>query len=346
MPDYRGFFLRHYLGERPDGGGGSQVWTDSPDIILTGTQPVRDPTVFTTDDSYARQQANTVVVNDLNYVYVRGKNTTAATLDTRLWLFYTQSNLALWPQNWKQAGIFIDDPELPRNWLDLRGVPAGRIGVGTPVFHWQADAPDKGQHFCMIAFAEEQPLSEPPRSPKPRGSIGTMEDLAVYVRSHPNMAWRNTIDVSGRGATWSETTAIAGAEEGGEFQAGLKFKDMPTDGYISFSVPGYDGESSVVFPDPPDQWFRIPKSNGSILVTLNWRAGFSSSITLRYWQGPTAPPKGANITPIIGVMSTALTGLLEDPYHGTFELERYESSRNGVSGVERMHIVGSVPYEF
>lgn len=346
MPDYRGLFLRHYLGERPDGSGGSQAWTDSPDIILTGTTPARDPSIFTTEDNYRQLPPNKSVARDLNYVYVRAKNTTDSAIAGRVWLYYAQSNLTLWPQDWRQSGIFVDDPERPRNWLDIGPVDPGKIGVGLPVFHWQADAPDQGHHFCMIAFTENPPVSEPPKSPKPRGSMGTLEELAAYVRSHPNMAWRNTIPVFEKGTTWTETSPITGAEQGGEFQVGLKFKDMPTDGYIAFSVPGYDADSGVVFPDPPEQMYRIPKSNGSILVTLNWRPRFNSSITVRYWQGATAPPRGANITPIVGVMAEALNGLVRDPFEGTFEIERFDTSRGGAVAVERMHIAGSVPYEF
>lgn len=349
MPDpYQGLFLRHYMNQLPDGRTTSQAWTDSPDIILNGTAPAPDPTIFTTRDSYAREQAQGVAPRELNYVYVRGLNTTAGKLDARLWLYWAVSNAVLWPQDWYQTGIYIDDPENPRNWIEITGLDPGAIGVSTPVFHWRAsDGPGGGNHFCMIAFAENPPLSNPPRSPKPTGYMGTWNQLGAFVQAHPNMAWRNTITVAGLGATWTRTEPITGAEEGGEFQVGLKFKDMPTDGWVSFNVPGYDAGSSVVMPDPPEQKFRIPKSNGSMLVSIDWRKGYRSSITVNYWQGATVPPQGANITPVIAVMAEALEGLVEDPYHRSVELERYSSAdANASVSAERMHIVGSVPFQW
>lgn len=344
---YQGLYLRHYLGQTPDGRSSSQAWTDSPDIILTGTQPAVDPTIFTTRESYAREQPNTVDNDQLNYVYLRGLNTTAGRLDARLWLYWAQSNAVLWPQDWKPGGIFVNDPEKPQNWIDVTGLDPNAIGVSTPVFHWQANSPVAGAHFCMIAFAENPPLSLPPRSPKPAGSMGSWDQLAAFVQAHPNMAWRNTIDVSGAGPTWTQTAPLDGAEDGGEFQVGLKFKDMPTDGWIAFNVPGYDAGSSVVMPDPPDQKYRIPKSNGSILVSLDWRKGFRSSISVSYWQGATPPPQGANITPVVGVMAEALEGIVEDPYLRSVELDLYESAEIGASfAVEKMHIVGSIPFQY
>lgn len=348
MPDpYQGLFLRHYLGELPDGRRTSSAWTDSPDIILNGTGPAVDPTVFTTRDSYGREQAQRVFNDQLNYVYVRGLNTTAGKLDARLWLYHAQSNAVIWPQDWRQGGIFVNDPERPQNWVELTDLDPGAIGVSTPVFHWQATAPSPGAHFCMIAFAENPPLSFPPRSPKPVGSMGTWDQLAAFVQAHPNMAWRNTVPVGGAGPTWTMTEPIEGAPDGGEFNVGLKFKDMPTDGWVSFNVPGYDAGSTIVMPDPPDQKVRIPRSGTSILLTLNWRRGYRSSISVSYWQGPTPPPKGANITPIVGVDVAALRGMVADPAHRAEELHLYESTkRDARFRAQLMHIVGSIPLQY
>lgn len=348
MPDpYRGLFLRHYLGEQPDGRRSSLAWTDSPDIIANGTRPAEDPTIFTTRASYDREQANTVQIRQLNYVYVRGLNTTAGKLDARLWLYYASSNAVIWPQDWRQGGIFVNNPDQPQNWVEITDLDPGAIGVSTPVFHWQADAPNAGAHFCMIAFAENPPLSNPPRSPKPVGSMGTWDELAEYVRSHPNMAWRNTIDVSSAGPTWTVTEPIEGARDGGEFNVGVKFKDMPTDGFFAFSVPGYDAGSTLVVPDPPDQKLRIPKSGTSIMLTLTWRRGFRSSISVSYWQGATRPPKGANIMPIIGVEEESLRGAPADGHRPAVELDLYESNRRGARfQAVRMQVVGSIPFQY
>lgn len=346
---YEGLFLRHYAGQRPDGTGTiSDGWTDSPDILLEGLFPVPDPSIFATRANYDQRPTKYDQIPDTkNYVYIRGLNTTSGPIDARLWLYYTPSNMILWPQDWRSDNIIVDDPANPRNWVQMNGIGPGEIGVGAPVFQWRPIGLPAGQHFCMIAFAENPPLSNPPRSPLPDGYMGSWNELGAFVQAHPNMAWRNTRPVSQAGPTWQRTSLLTGAREGGEFRVGYSCKDMPTDGYLAFSVPGYDRGSSIVFPNPPRQRAEIYDPNQSFMVKIRWRDAYSSSLTITYWQGSERPVRGATITPIIAIPADRLEGLVANPRERAVKLRVHEHAGSDAAYEdEHVQIIGSMPYEW
>ena len=100
---YQGIFIRDYLGQVPGTTGSG--WSASPDIIPYGTSIAEDPHVFI--DQYGVDFGKNVTFNINNYVYIRGKNTTGGEITSRVWFYYTESDLCLWPQNWKSDCITV-----------------------------------------------------------------------------------------------------------------------------------------------------------------------------------------------------------------------------------------------
>lgn len=93
---------------------------------------------------------------------------------------------------------------------------------------------------------------------------------------------------------WKHTVPIVGPHDGGEIMIGVEFHDMPTDGYVAFSVPGPDPQNSINYPKSP-----ISQPNGSVVESVNWPPDYSSMMTIEWWKGATTPQKGAGIEPIV-----------------------------------------------
>lgn len=104
--------------------------------------------------------------------------------------------------------------------------------------------------------------------------------------------------------TWRGTWPIEGPPQPAKLAIGVRMREMPTDGFFAFTVPGYDAASTIVFPAPPAGRSPIYKSDLSVLVTVDWRASFDTSITVSWWRGATDPPPGASITPIVAYAAT------------------------------------------
>ncbi|MDF2627838.1 MAG: hypothetical protein K0R39_1669 [Symbiobacteriaceae bacterium] len=335
---YSGMFLRSYIGQQPGQNAGG--WSASPDIILYGTQPANDPTIFTNSANYNTDYGSTVYLNQINYVYVRGFNNTTAAETARIWLYYTRSDLALWPSNWWSSNIQMQGANLNYTTMEAS---SNQIGVTNPPFLWTPPTlGGNNTHYCVVAFAENPPLSSPPQSPAPTGYMGTTQDLANYILSTPNMAWRNTIDVSQNTPTWQQVTNITGPTEGGLLQIGIQCTNMPNDAYVSFNVPGPDAQNTINVP-------KMQISNGNLALSLpvTWPAGFSSSIQISYWQGSQTPQKGATITPTLWIPQTQVSYELQaSTRHRPVHVFAFESPKMLYLAPTKMYVIGAVPYRF
>jgi hypothetical protein len=291
MP-YSGLFLRDYLGQTPTGTNTGQGWTSSPDIIPYGQNPATDTSIFTSPDGYANPFSSEVFVGQNNWLYVRALNATSGPVAGRFWLYYTSGNAVLWPQNWERGGIEVRG--IGQNWVDAQAQTPNEVVVGAAPFLWKPPAESK--HYCLIAFAENPPLSSPPESPAPTGYMNTWDQLGQYVISHPNMAWRNTVDVKRDTPTWQYQVPITGADEGGMFYCGIKMTTMPTDAFFSFSVLGPDNrttgpnQDSIIIPRT-----QIVDPNQSFTIPITWPQNYATTMQISFWKGATTPAFGSTI---------------------------------------------------
>jgi hypothetical protein len=190
---YSGFFLRDALGDTPTSPAGA--WTNSPDIIPAGLQPLADPSEPVSQAGYARDEGQPVRDGSVNYIYVRALNTGGAAT-ARIWLFYTDASLALWPQNWQYEGIQVAGAQA--NYVEIAANSANQIVLSSPPFQWTPARPRS--HYCLIAIAENAPLSNPPTPPLPQQPFGTFDELAAFVQGNPNVGWRGVVDITGSAA--------------------------------------------------------------------------------------------------------------------------------------------------
>src|SRR5262249_13880933 len=155
----------------------------------------------------------------------------AGAATARIWLFYTEASLSLWPQQWRSDGIRTAGGE--HNYIEVKANSAGQVVLTDAPFLW---TPLRTQsHHCLIAIAENAPLSNPPQPPLPQGTFGSFDALTAFIEAHPNMAWRNVVELPpSASGMWQNTVSIAGSPQGETLYVGIQCHDMPTDGFFAY----------------------------------------------------------------------------------------------------------------
>lgn len=350
MAPYSGLFIRHQMGDTPTSMG--KGWSASPDIILNGTTPAANPAAFITPTGYLQDYGSTLYVEQANNVYVRALNTSSGQITSRIWLYYIPSNLVLWTQNWQTRGITVGAADADLNYTSLSSMTTNEIVVTNPPFIVKPPAPDPNQHFCMAAIAENPPLSNPPVSPIPSGSMGTFEQLVQFILDHPNMGWRNTNDVVQNIPTFQQVVPIENAPEGGQINIGIQCKNM-TSGYFSFTVPGPDQDNTIIVPQT-----QITNPSTQLTIPVTWPAGWpGTSITINYYADPQVkvpPPPGATISSLTIIPSDQVVNRLFKGSETDFirrhgmpdQFLAWDSPARTVLKPIYAHVIGSNPVRF
>ncbi|WP_141585209.1 YncE family protein [Actinomadura sp. WMMA1423] len=350
---YQGLFLRDQLGQTPAGGTPAGVLSDCPDIWPSGQQPLKDPAV-TLVGGYGNASPNQVFTSAkgaANFIYVRGLNTVDGRHRARVWLYYLNgegdTSLILWPNNWLNNGLRA--VETGHGYIDVASATLNDVDYTYPPFVW--DAVPLDGHYCLVAWVENDP-DENPDDPRSRiGSIGTMAELAAFISGHPNLGWRNVVQVpTETNATWTQQMWLTGPPTGGRFYAGVQLTGIPTDGSFAFSIVGPD-------PNNPKGTVNVPKTpvtdkNQTYMVPIDWTGhhDYKTQMVLTYWSGPTQAEQGANFEPVAAVNANRLVGLVADPLARGFLADVYPNQgyENGPAaerlGQVTLSVVGSASF--
>jgi hypothetical protein len=286
------FFVRDYLGQQP--GQQGAAWSTSPDVVLAGAVPTQ-ASQYTTPQGYATDYGAMIYINRANFIYPRALSLGGATTG-RAWLFWAQSDLALWPQNWRSDQITVGGEAV--NYQPITASADGAIAVVDQPFEWTPPSPAAGQHYISILWIEDTPANPPVNPVAGLPPFPTFDDLANFVLSHDNMGWRDSVAVNGQAPTWSQVIPITGPSPATPFYVGLQCKNMPTDGQVGFVVPGPSPSiPPVIMPMQP-----IRNPNMTFMVQVNdWPSGAQSAATLYYQQGATPPPPGASLSLVMAI---------------------------------------------
>lgn len=295
MSDYKGIFLRSYIGQ--DTGVAGASWNASPDIIVSGTNVSEDPQSIIA--SYNTNPPNNkLVLNKVNYIYVRGKKTAYTGSKARIWLYYVENASALFTLQWRGEEIKVAGEN--RNYIDVDTSGAGDIIMNEIPFVWsppQLSTRNPADYYCLIAMVENNP-GDPadwrrPDDFKNGKFFASLDDLGSKILANHNVAWRNTTTVQPTTVpTWEMVYAIQ-MPIGSAF-IGVQCKDMPNDAYVEFQVAGNTAASTIIIPK-----MQIVVPNLRVGNVVNIPAEIKTSITVTYYQGATNPPKGANISPVL-----------------------------------------------
>ncbi|AMR33479.1 hypothetical protein A0256_19660 [Mucilaginibacter sp. PAMC 26640] len=347
---YNGFFIRDYIGETIDSSTGTN-WTNSPDIICPGPTPLPDPSVIINASNYNDGTPSisnqTPLVN--NWVYVRGVNPQSVPQTSTVFLYYVDTSIILWPQNWKYDTITFGGTT--QNWFQLDApASSNNQGIAGTIAPFGWIPPRNNIHYCLVAWATN---GADQLTPPDLGAIGTVNDMATFILSHPNIGWKNTTEVDATVPTMQGSASIIGPSAGGVLNLGLQCHKLPTDGYIEFSVPGPDSDNTIIFPKTP-----IISTNYAPTFQVEYPPNFTTQMNWTYYQGATPCPDGANVIPISGtwgltesfidhVRKVAPGHLVGAHFYGTpAEFLKRDAPAAMLSGPPKnMMIVGSVPFK-
>lgn len=333
--DYHGFFIRDYVGQTPTSG--TQGTTDCPDIWPSGQKPLPDPSILVSNYQ-TTDSPNTIFTSGTgvnNWVYVRGENaTTDGNMETRVWLYYVNGGgspqMILWPPSWLNSGIQTQNT--PHTWSPVTSKVVGEVDYTTDPFLWSA-VPVDG-HYCMVAWADNQPLSTPPTDPRAGiGSIGTMDQLAAFIADHPNFGWKNTqAQPTPTGESYEVVLPFLGPKKGGIFRVGLMFNDeVPSDSTVSFAYklvgPNIPKRKLPLSADVPKTPVNAPGE--TYMVPLDWTGADSyvTNMVVTIWAPGGVLPQGGNFQIAVGVGTTRLVGLTADPLVTARRLRVYPTHR-------------------
>lgn len=330
-PPYQGLFLRDYVGQTPSSGNTTGAWTTCPDIWASGQAPLPDPNgTLVQGYNSNNPPGNTIYISggsSNNLVYVRGLNTVNGASTSRVWLYYVNGggdpSLMLWPTNWMNAGV--SQLNNANTYIEVSSKALNEVDYTYPPFDWNA-VPVNG-HYCMIAWVEVPPLSQPAQDPRAGiGYIGTWDQLGAFVQTHPNMGWLNTSDVpTPAGQTWVQNMPLTGPPKGGLFKAGLQFDKTPLDASFAMSIVGPNTPGgSITVPKTP-----VTSSEETYLVPLDWTGydNYNGSMIVTYYAGPSGTPPGANVQVTAATKSVGLVGMVVDPLAGAFRGRVYPTGR-------------------
>jgi len=287
-------FVRDELGQIPGQSPGG--FSESPDILFSGKGSVQDPSVFTTPDSYAQAGSSTVYINQNNYVYLRGLNTTQTPQTSHMFFYYTPSSLMLWPANWQSSNITVNG--LDQNWSLLTAPPLSSgvsgVGVTTAPFKWVPPPlpDDPGNHYCTIAWSDNNPTTPTPPDLAAFGAFQTVDELAAFVISHTQMGWRNTYDVYGSPPTYTYNSPISFQAAGGNIAISVQFFDVPLDGTFSVVMPSDGKNPGINLIDA-----NISKYEGGFNTNyMSFLPNYATNLAVTWTKGQINPPPTAYVS--------------------------------------------------
>ncbi|MCE8006853.1 hypothetical protein [Aestuariivita sp.] len=208
-----GVVVRNKGGE--DGTVPRKTSSNSPDILISGKDPFKDPSFLTDPANYGNDYDNQLYIGWPNYLYVRGKNFTDADLSGSWNLFFAEPNILLYPYLWEENQLATSSGNMNPP-FDIK---AGEIGASNDPFTWVP--PDVSDHYCLIGIANT------PDHGNPLAGVTNITSLAEVMANNANIAQRNVQMI--RGAR-PQVVAKAGYNQGSEgarVDLAVVFRNIP-----------------------------------------------------------------------------------------------------------------------
>lgn len=296
--------------------------SQSPDIIISGQQPMADPWELEREENYGNSYSNNLYIGLPNYLYVRGKNFTDTKYDGQWTLYYSESNVLLYPYLWEPNQLKTS----AGNMRPPFSIEPGKIGASTDSYVWVPPEPTNG-HYCMIAVAET------PEHGNPLAGVSNVTSLAETLSNNANIAQRNTNMIRSPGLPQVvSTTSYNQGADAHTMDLTFVYTNMPyhTKYTISSGTP-LDGKIIDYSGDDTD---RINFKEGLVGVEIpaNWSTLFTYTLdfTNADW---TDIPEGA--IPTVEVRGE----LVMDETHALYALGE-ECLFHPVNGEKRLSVSG------
>ena len=283
---YNGVFLRQFPGQTNyQEGSGTET---CPDLILTNTAAVADPSTYATKASYDSNklyQAATLKMR--NFVYLRGLNTTSASASARVYLYYTTSDQPS-PASWKSDTFTVAGK--PCNYVDINASASG-ISATTMPLVWQLDSVDTGANYILIAYVDDRVAPQPPDF----SIFGFVNEKMIeqFVATQPRLTWLK-INAQTPSAVPDMSYQFPLAITSGDNYVGLQFKNITTTGTVSLSAPGCSSTNSLI-----QNNMRVPAEGAAVTWPLHFPNDFNTSLVLNFWNNGGVNGNDANITALV-----------------------------------------------
>lgn len=256
------------------------VWTNSPDIIPTGTNVTANPqATFGTVAAYGQDLGQATVPYQPNYFYVRGKNLSAGSDSGTLSLYYCPANLFLFPSLWTNNQMKTSSG---KSTVDIGMEKPGDIGVTPEPFTF---LPTSTEHHCLIARVSTKANPNPLPSD---GDFPDMAGLAKFIVNHPDYAWRNVTLVDKAVPTFTNSflidTTTFKPDTNQQYLIGISFKNLTPGASLAFSA-------GTPIPSGPDQGkviqlvqTSVSQVSGSLGTSyLTIPGGYKTWVSYSYW---------------------------------------------------------------
>ncbi|WP_137046501.1 hypothetical protein [Pseudolabrys sp. FHR47] len=178
----------------------------SPDIICNQNQLVADPT-STYTANYSSDPNKALIVNQSNYIYVRGKNLGSTASGGTVYLYWCPSSLLMTPDQWTPNALLANVNNQWQPFDTLPSVNANAVTVTQAPFTWTPAALPSGQHYCMVGAVSTlaNPWTAADIPPFP-----TWDSFVMWVRTNQNICWRNmTLVTNPNEPEWDQLNLIS-----------------------------------------------------------------------------------------------------------------------------------------
>lgn len=187
----------------------------SPDIIISGTEPLEDPSILENPDNYRNEYDAKLKIGMPNYLYVRGKNFTSEALTGEWNLFYATPQILMYPYLWEQNQLQTSSGNANPEFT----IGAGKIGASSDPFTWVPS--DTSKHYCMMAVAKTAKYGNPVEG------MNKISDLANYMANNANLAQRNVQMIRGKNADQIIKADYNQGAEAATVDLALLFENIP-----------------------------------------------------------------------------------------------------------------------
>jgi len=169
----------------------SGVWTNSPDVIVTGTNPAFDPGSLIDPNAYDWYFSQAPVIGSPNNLYIRGLNYTPTGSQTSMvYLYFAQSDQLLDPTKWQSSGFTVAGAA--QNFTALSAISQYQFVVTTPPVMWTPPQPTtQGATYFLISWIDNSTLPKPPVFPTT--PFSNLAALVTYIQQNPSLAVLDTI---------------------------------------------------------------------------------------------------------------------------------------------------------
>ncbi|MDY7093678.1 MAG: hypothetical protein SX243_11970, partial [Acidobacteriota bacterium] len=213
-------------------------WDHSPDLIPSGILPVNHP-ARAFDRSYDQELAKSLVAQTPNYIYLRVKNFATEARTGQLYLYYTPSQLLLYPQLWSQNALLTASGNDRSEVQDVS--PSKVATIGDP-FVFNPTPTDQSVVLIGRLVTPENPNPVP-------SSLGG-ETFDEWISKRGNWARFDAVVTTEGAAAFSQEIPF----DMGDIQGGVEFllscQDLPTGSQVWASSGGLLADDTYIIIPP------------------------------------------------------------------------------------------------